>query len=290
MSERLALRLDRSPFDMQFTAASIIPSNDATWLTVGNWDLFGFDWIMLTRNCKAAHLHGSQAEDDCDLLSRVGIAVQVGITVVCAVVFICVWLFETPRRPFLTWAFDISKQVVGGAYGKLYNIAQSVVFASILRISRGHQDQCVWYFMSLTMDCFFLTFLLWGANNFMRPILLERCGIDIDDYDEPLEKAPATVDVEESKATRESCAPGQVRKWLVQMGIWLAIITVVRLHLSLLLFFIQHQVYTFHEGIFDMLGLESRTAKLVFAVLVYPIFADTFQIVIQDRFLKKQQC
>jgi len=252
--------------------------------------------------CNSAYLHSAEAKDDCNLLGRVGIAVQVAITVVCAIVFLCVWFCETPRRPFLTWLFDISKQVVGAAYGKLYNIAQSVVFASLLSVGSGHQDQCVWYLMSITMDCFFLTFLLWGANDFMRPILLERCGIDIGDYDEPLESTLESADVEESTLSARDLPckqtsiasimvpeTGQVRMWLMQMGIWIAIITVVRLCLSVLLFFIQHQVYEFHEGIFYLLGLESQTIKLVFAVLIYPVFADTFQIVVQDHFLKKQQ-
>lgn len=261
-----------------------------TWLATWNWNFFGLDLISLTRICNDAYLHNSpQANDDCNLLGRVGIAVQVAITVVCAIVFLCVWFFETPRRPFLIWLFDISKQVVGAAYGKLYNIAQSIVFASLLHGAHGHQDQCVWYLMSITMDCFFLTFLLWGANNFMRPILVEHCGIDIGDYDEPLEQTPTNADVEQlSPRSKEARWGGQVRMWLMQMGIWIAIITVVRLCLSALLFFIQHQVYEFHAGIFDMLGLESRTSKLVFAVLIYPIFADTFQIIVQDHFLKKQ--
>lgn len=283
MFERLIHQLGKESLHLQhLSVVSAKQLDDPNWSIAWTWD-------SLSRICNSAYLHSSQANDDCNLLGRVGIAVQIAITVVCAVVFLCVWFFETPRRPFLTWLFDISKQVVGAAYGKLYNIAQSIVFASLLRISNDQNDQCVWYLMSITMDCFFLTFLLWGANNFMRPILLERCGIDIGDYDDPMDRTAANADVEESKENREACPPGQVRMWLLQMGIWIALITVVRLFMSGLLFLIQHQVYKFHEGIFIMLGLHDRHSKLVFAVLIYPIFADTFQIVVQDNFLKKQQ-
>jgi Na+/melibiose symporter-like transporter len=259
-----------------------IATDSSSTPSIAYW--FNWDYNILFTGC--------QAKDDCNLLGRVGIAVQVGITIVCAVVFLAVWFCETPRRPFLTWLFDISKQVVGAAYGKLYNIAQSVIFAEWFRVSLDHQDQCVWYLMSISLDCFFLTFLLWGANSFMRPILLERFGIDIGEYDESIERRPSdtdSVDDKKSENVRELCPPGQVRQWLVQVGIWLSIITVVRLFMSTLLFFVQQRVYEFHADIFTALGLVSRTSKLIFAVLIYPIFADTFQIVVQDSFLKKHK-
>lgn len=263
--------------------------HDALTGVHGSWRSTWFDAISLTSVCDADHMHGGQAEHDCNLLGRVGIAVQVAITVVCAIVFLCIWQFETPQRPFLTFIFDVSKQVVGSAYGKLYNIAQSVVFASILAVSAEHQDQCVWYLMSITMDCFVLTFLLWGANDYMRPILLDRYGIDIGDYDEPCAHGTDPADAEKSKESPRADEAPQVRMWLAQMAIWLAIITVVRLFCSLILFFVQAKVYELHAGIFAALGLETKVEKLVFAVLIYPIFADTFQIAVQDNFLKKHK-
>jgi len=256
-----------------------------------DWSAFWLDWTLLNK-AAIAFSHGP----GCQLLGPLGIAVQIGITIVCAIALVSVWLFEDPRRPFLVWAFDISKQVIGAAYGKLYNITQSVVFSSMLRSNNGQSDQCVWYLMSIATDCLFMTFLLWGATSFVRPILLERCDIDIGDYDEPVENDARTsnvsgADLEKpaSKETRETCTPGQVHAYLVQLGIWLAIITVVRLFVSVILFFAQADLYVFYENWFVLLELESPESRLIFAVLVFPAAADTFQIVVQDLFLKKQK-
>ena len=80
-------------------------------------------------------------DSDCNLVGPLGIAVQLGITVVCMLAMLCVWYCETPRRRFLDWAFDISKQVVGACYGKFYNIAQATLFAHMLR---KNISNCTW--------------------------------------------------------------------------------------------------------------------------------------------------
>jgi len=277
------------------SAGTSTQANVAACLASGRWTVYGLDTVTFTHVATALS-EGPTTGNDCDLLGTLGIAMQVAITVVCAVALICVWLCETPRRAFLTWVFDISKQVVGAAYGKLYNIAQSVIFASMLSSSLAHQDQCVWYLMSIAVDCLFLTFLLWGACAFTRPILLQRYGIDIGEYDEPLKRdadadKAVACDLEDRACdkSRESCLPEQVQSYLVQLFIWLGIITAVRLCVSVLLFLIQFQLYEFFSGVFTVLGLVDPTSKLVFAVLVFPSCADTFQIVVQDRFLKKQK-
>lgn len=279
------------------SAAASTQANVAACLASGRWNVYGLEDVTF-RHVATALSQGPTGENDCDLLGTLGIAMQVAITVVCAAALIGVWLCETPRRAFLTWVFDISKQVVGAAYGKLYNIAQSVIFASLLSSSLAHQDQCVWYLMSITTDCLFLTFLLWGACAFSRPILLQRYGIDIGEYDEPL-KRDADADADKALAcdledrtcekSRELCPPEQVQAYFVQLFIWLGLITAVRLCVSVVLFFIQAQLYEFYAGVFTVLGLVDPTSKLVFAVLVFPSCADTFQIVVQDRFLKKQK-
>lgn len=231
---------------------------------------------------------------DCELLGWVGIAVQVAITVVCAIAYIAVWLMESPRRNFMTWIFDISKQVAGSAFGKLYNIAQAIIFAELLRLSSDQQDQCVWYLMGIFIDCFVTTFLCWGANTLARPVLLRRYGIDIGDYGEEAGfqtechmHSPGS-ETDDSIGTRAP-KPISFKMYLQQLGIWLSIIMAVRLLVSVGLFFTQHEVYTFCEGIFQFFGVEDPTWRLIFAVLIFPALADTFQIVVQDNFLKKHK-
>jgi len=231
---------------------------------------------------------------DCQLLGWTGIAVQVGITVVCALAYVAVWYMESPRRNFMTWLFDISKQVAGSAFGKLYNIAQAIVFAKLLRHSPDQQDQCVWYLMGILVDCFVTTFLCWGANTLARPILLQRYGIDIGDYEEDTSvHAKHNINGQGSESDNGVGTPAPVpvsfKMYAQQLGIWLLIIMAVRLLVSVGLFFTQHEVYPFCDSVFLFFGVEDPTWRLIFAVLIFPAVADTFQIVVQDNFLKKHR-
>lgn len=242
--------------------------------------------------------------DGCNLLGPLGLFVQIAITGVCAAAMLAVWFMEVPRRPFTTWAFDVSKQVIGAAYGKVYNILQAEVFAHFLLRSPEQQDQCVWYLMGIATDCMLTTFLCWGANDALRPILLARCGIDIGDYD-----GEVPIIITPTRRTRLSggsssychgllqtgcpaMAPGpagRVRQWILQLGIWLVLLTTVRLVVSSWLFTFQAQLYAFYAGIFQVLHLKGAASKTIFSVLVFPAFGDTLQILIQDRFLRKRQ-
>jgi len=240
---------------------------------------------------------------DCHLLGFLGIGVQLAITLVCAGAMLTIWATEIPRRPFLTWAFDMSKQVAGAAYGKCCNIMQAEVFAHHLRDDADMQDQCVWYLMGIATDCLVTTFLCCGVNSFLRPLLLEHCGVDVGDYKEvPVVPTPSGTfrmlsptdlyrKLPEAPSTSRSCsstASERVRMWLLQVAIWLTIISGVRLAVSAMLLLTQATAYNFYATVFRGLGLECPAAKMLFAGLVFPAFGDTLQIVVQDHFLKKR--
>lgn len=245
------------------------------------------------------------ADESCSLLGPLGLAVQAGITAVCAAAMLSVWWLEKPRRSFATWAFDISKQVVGAAYGKCYNLAQAELFARLLHVDPNHDDQCVWYLMGIATDCLVTTFLCWGANSLMRPILAERFDIDIGDYDGEVRVLPAETTIDSRLDSKGSdyrrlpdvggllrtgnvfAVPGTLRPWLVQVCIWLGIITAVRLFVTSGLFFTQAFQYNLYAGVFTMLNLNCASLKVVFAVLIFPAAGDTLQIIVQDHFLKK---
>jgi len=230
---------------------------------------------------------------DCELLGPLGIIVQTAITGVCALALVAVWLMEFPRRRFVTWVFDTSKQVAGNAYGKVYNIVQAEVFARFLRNDSEHRDQCVWYLMGIATDCFLTTFLCYCASIFLRPVLLSRFGIDVGEYSceaqVPVISSPChdTSPFVNKFSTLGLSSARPVRTWLLQVLIWLLIITAVRLVVSAFLFLTQESLYTVYASFFIILGLQYPAEKMIFAVLAFPAIGDTFQIVVQDRFLKK---
>jgi len=212
--------------------------------------------------------------------------VQVGIFTWCSIVMICCWLMERPRRAFLTWMLDGSKQVAAAIYGKFYNILQTVYFTAYLVQPQEMEDPCVFYLMLIITDCFFTTFLCWGANSLMRPILLRNFGIDIGDYgdDQAKEQAPTP--------RTGGCEPplnwqGKVKSYLEQLATWIAIVAVVRFIVSLILLACHQPFYELVEAMFMHMELKDPSLRLIFSVLIFPAVADAFQICVQDYFLKK---
>lgn len=55
---------------------------------------------------------------------------------------------EKPRRPWKIWWFDASKQIVSACVIHLLNLLLSAIFANT-----ESSDECVWYFLSVFMDC-----------------------------------------------------------------------------------------------------------------------------------------
>jgi len=220
---------------------------------------------------------------DCNLVGPLGIAMQGSITVVCAVVLVGVWWMETPRRSFLVWGFDISKQVVSAAYGKLYNILQAIVLANVLVRNVHREDQCVWYLMGIVTDCFITTFLCWILTRSLRPILLVHCGIDIGGYEADEEHLPSGVPPPKVAALRNKYV-----MYVVQLLLWLLVVTCARLVVTAGFFFGQGFLYDFYKGVFTELGLTDPAAKMIFAVLIFPALGDAFQIIVQDCFLKRK--
>lgn len=55
---------------------------------------------------------------------------------------------ERPQRPWKIWGFDVGKQLVGGFFVHLGNIAVS---SYILNKAGG--DECAWYFINFFVDC-----------------------------------------------------------------------------------------------------------------------------------------
>merc|ERR1712194_255729 len=161
----------------------------------------------------------------------------------------------------------------------------------------GRDDQCVWYLEGIVTDCFLTTFLCWGAMKVTRPVLLERCGVDVGNYDgEHEEPVPTAVGHDGAGKSMELAgesahAPvlnvATFRTWFVQVAVWIGIITAVRLVITTYLFLTQNLMYKVFAGVFSILNLHSELQKMIFAVLVFPAFGDTFQIVVQDFFLKR---
>ncbi|CAK0838351.1 unnamed protein product [Prorocentrum cordatum] len=204
-------------------------------------------------------------------------------------------------RAFLCCSTRWGSSCVGTScwlYGKFYNIAQAEFLARVLTARSGRVDQCVWYLEGIVTDCFLTTFFCWGAMKAARPVLLERCGVDVGNYEGEQQGLVPTAVGNDAAGSKDGLIESKyvhapilnvdtLSAWLLQVGIWIGIITAVRLVVTTYMFLTQDMMYIFFAGVFTVLHLHSELQKMIFAVLIFPAFGDTFQIVVQDFFLKK---
>ena len=81
---------------------------------------------------------------ECKLLSDVfSYLIQIFLGLVAISSLVYKRYLERPQRPWKIWGFDVGKQLVGGFFVHLGNIAVS---SYILNKAGG--DECAWYFIN----------------------------------------------------------------------------------------------------------------------------------------------
>lgn len=75
--------------------------------------------------------------------------------------------YESPRRPFKVWWYDVSKQGFGSLFIHLWNIIMSIALADMAAADMaaggdaGGNDECALYFMNFFFDCVLGVILIW---------------------------------------------------------------------------------------------------------------------------------
>lgn len=223
----------------------------------------------------------------CQLFGLFGIFVQCMIGVWCVMTLVTLWRCEKNRRDFCTWIGDMSKQLVGAGWGHAMNIFLALIFGSALE-SEVANNQCVWYLVGFLSDIFVVTFLCWWVTSTLRPHIQDGCGIDIGEYDSPgrEEKSDAS---QEGDALEANEGMAWWRMWSCQTGLWLLIMTSVKVTVSIGVYLAQDWLYTGLATAFHTLGLcGHENAQLVTSVIIIPVIGDAFQFAVQDTFLKRK--
>ena len=86
----------------------------------------------------------------CELLGMTGIVVQVIMFFLCFSALIFKRYMEVPKRKWIIFYLDITKQGASLAMVHFINLIFSVIFAH-----RTGSDQCTWYLTSILIDCTF---------------------------------------------------------------------------------------------------------------------------------------
>lgn len=135
-------------------------------------------------------------ESSCTLLGGMfAISVQVGLVIASIATLVYKRHTERPKRTWLVWSFDASKQAFAGGLQHLVNILFGLIFAV-----DGGASQCAWYFVNFFITVICGIFLLWLAVRGMNYVV---------------ETFHLTM-----LRTGEYGSPPNWRPWLLQLVVW----------------------------------------------------------------------
>ena len=142
-------------------------------------------------------------DDDDDAQCRVlggvfSFVVQAALAAICLAVLLFKRWRENPRRPWLVWCFDLSKQVFSSGLQHLANLVFGVVLAR-----DGASSQCAWYFVLYVITSTAAVFVVAAGMAAMNWVVRR--------YDLTMLR------------TGEYGSPPSWRPWLAQLLVWGAI-------------------------------------------------------------------
>jgi len=215
------------------------------------------------------------AEADCNLLDDWGKIVQVICAVVAFLILVLKRHLETPRRPWIIWAMDVTKQGTSGILAHFVGMGT----AELVSHSVGTVSACSWYLVAfgtdVTVGLFFsLVFLKAGQA------LGERCNSQAlaktGDYGQSVDDQGRLL-----------VAPNR-RIWFYQMMFW-SFCCVVPAR-----FICMGVVYTSRHTLVSIASFigsqfDNPKTELLFVMLFGPLFCNAIQFLVQDYYLKLQK-
>jgi len=195
----------------------------------------------------------------------------------CVACMALAWKEATERnsRTWFDFGLDTSKQVLAAGWVHVLDAVCVVHLAARM----SDVDPCSRYGVSVVVDTtigvVFQYYLLGAARDAIRSRSLNLLG-------DLLETG--------SYWTTGTTASGKHRfrpnRYVGQLGLWLAIVTVAKLALFVILWLMPIVATIFDLLLFALDG--KPRAKFFVAVICIPMFTTTFQLLATDRFLRKQ--
>lgn len=130
----------------------------------------------------------------------------------------------------------------------------------------------------MTGDCFVATILCCLVLQCIRPVLQNRCNIDIGAYENPNDKVRLLDDDEPRSVS--FC------QWFQQTIVWIIIILLVRVVILLGVYCLRNILY---ETVAVIVTPLESNIQLVLALVIVPLIGNNIQFWMQDTFLKSKR-
>ncbi|KAJ2231136.1 hypothetical protein H4R99_003363 [Coemansia sp. RSA 1722] len=205
---------------------------------------------------------------NCRLVGPFSIAVQALVGTLGFSTLIIKRHFERPRRPWLVWSFDVSKQVIGGTMMHMSNLLVSALSGKANAEGENATNPCSWYVLNLTIDCTLGVLIVAGYLKLYEMFAnrLRITGLESGHYGNP----------------------PNWRRWIKQAALFCISMISMKLTVILLITIFPFLV-AIGDGILKPVQmLESPRFQIIFVMAIWPLILNIFESWVIDHVIKKK--
>ena len=230
-----------------------------------------YRFLESTKNKNATEVEESNSK--CEMFGGFGFFIQAVLGAAAFSILIVKRYIEKPRRPWKIWFYDVAKQIISSLVLHLFNL----IISAILSSDEKDADACVWYFVTVTLDCTLGAFLsyifMWlmdGIANSSDWTIL-KTGLYYDEYMEGNKK----------------CYKLDWKKYGSQLGVWLVITLIVKIILLIMLKICK--LFLVNLGTFFLSPFSNAKVRLVMVMIIFPVILNALYFWVVDNILKLKE-
>ena len=229
--------------------------------------------LNLTNGTNITNLTGVEDNSKCEMFGGFGVLIQAILGAAAFSILIVKRYVEKPRRAWKIWFYDVAKQIISSLVLHLFNLIISAVLSS----DEKDADACVWYFVTVVLDCTLGAFLsyifMWltdGIANSSDWTFL-KTGLYYEEYMTGNKKNYRLI----------------WKKYLSQLGVWLVITLIVKIILLIMLKICK--LFLVNLGTFFLSPFSNPKVRLVMVMIIFPVILNALYFWVVDNILKLKE-
>ena len=213
------------------------------------------------------------SESKCDMFGGFGFLIQAILGAAAFSILIVKRYVEKPRRPWKIWFYDVAKQIISSLALHLFNL----IISAVLSDNENDADACVWYFVTVVLDCTLGAFLsyvfMWLVDGIVSSSELEllKTGLYYEEYMQGNKK----------------CYKLKWKKYGAQLGVWLVVTIIVKLILLIMLKICK--LFLVNLGGFFLSPFSNAKVRLVMVMIIFPVILNALYFWVVDNILKLKE-
>lgn len=206
----------------------------------------------------------------CEMFGGFGFLIQAILGIVAFSILIVKRFVEKPRRPWKIWFYDVAKQIISSTILHLFNLLVSAIFSG----DENDADACVWYFVTVFLDCTLGAFLsyifMWLVDGIAKSSdwKVLRTGLYYEEY----------------KKGNKKCYKLIWKKYLSQLAVWLVITLICKIILLIMLKICKR--FMVNMGSFVLSPFTNGKVRLVMVMIIFPLILNALYFWCVDNILK----